>query len=366
MAGILDKKTRIMDVIVTREGRRQIADGNLRATFASFTDSQAFYEFDAASGSTDPTERIYFEAFSTPIDQIIFEKDDSGRLVGDIPVSNATTFGDQIFKHNGVDQFLIVTGSEFASEALGFITASIDNFKNQQIIGSEKGDEVNPKTFDVSKQKLYFEIDNYSPFGGNPNDFSIDIQAAKPLFFDERLAHLPQFAYLPPITRKGYPVGNFTNIQTSNAQTLANVISKIGGVNNLPITSVNDDNQADLYENFDVGEAFLNVYEAQQSNVTFDGLYQRETVDINNTSYTNNLLCQVFEVNSLGTDKRLIKLDVIDQGEFDFYLEDGYSSPQVAKSVIGHEKKRFFYVGKVFQDDFGVPSFINIFTIVFD
>jgi len=32
----------------------------------------------------------------------------------------------------------------------------------------------------------------------------------------------------------------------------------------------------------------------------------------------------------------------------------------------GHEKKQFFYAGKVFKDDFGVPCFLNIFTIVFD
>ena len=77
MAGILNNKTRIMDVIVTREGRRQIADGNLRAKFASLTDTQAFYESDIISGSTDPTDRIYFEASSSPIDRIIFEKDES-------------------------------------------------------------------------------------------------------------------------------------------------------------------------------------------------------------------------------------------------------------------------------------------------
>ena len=67
MAGILDKKTRVMDVIVTREGRRQMADGDLRATFASFTDKHTFYEKDIVSGSTDPTKRIYFEACSLAI-----------------------------------------------------------------------------------------------------------------------------------------------------------------------------------------------------------------------------------------------------------------------------------------------------------
>ena len=70
-----------MDAIVTDEGRRQIESGQLRAKFASFTDSQAFYEADLLSGSTDPTERIYFEAISTPADKIIYEIGDNGRFL---------------------------------------------------------------------------------------------------------------------------------------------------------------------------------------------------------------------------------------------------------------------------------------------
>ena len=42
--GILDKKTRFIDMIVTEEGRRQISSGELKAAFISLSDSQAFYE----------------------------------------------------------------------------------------------------------------------------------------------------------------------------------------------------------------------------------------------------------------------------------------------------------------------------------
>tara|TARA_A100001515_G_scaffold145073_1_gene151768 strand:- start:213 stop:1319 length:1107 start_codon:yes stop_codon:yes gene_type:complete len=368
MAGILDKKSRIMDVIVTREGRRQIADGNLRATFASFTDSQSFYEHDAVSGSTDPTDRIYFEAFSSPIDQIIFEKDDSGRLIGDIPVSDGTIFGDQIFKHDGDSQFLLVTGSTFASDAEGFVTASINNFKNQQLIGSEKGNDLNPLTFDVSENKIAFTLDNSKPFNGNPNDFSIDIQSAKPLFFDDRLAHLPQFAFLPPVTTKGLPTANFTNVRTSNRQTLTNVVDRIGGSSNLPHDDTSTE-ELPLYTEYDVGEAFLAAYRAERDrinsiNAASSNLIERRTIRFKNTSFNNNIMCQIFEINAQGNDKRLIKLDVVDQGEFDF-INDNTSDFQ-NETNKGHEKKQFFYAGKVFKDDFGVPCFLNIFTIVFD
>ena len=81
MAGILDNKTRIMDVIITQEGRRQMAAGNLRAEFLSFTDGAVFYQKSGSHGSADPTDRIYFEAVSKLNDMITLENDDSGNLI---------------------------------------------------------------------------------------------------------------------------------------------------------------------------------------------------------------------------------------------------------------------------------------------
>ena len=50
-----------MDVVITDQGRRQMASGKMKIEFASISDAQVFYEYDAASGSTDATDRIYFE-----------------------------------------------------------------------------------------------------------------------------------------------------------------------------------------------------------------------------------------------------------------------------------------------------------------
>ena len=43
MAGILDKKKRFIDLVVTQEGKRQIASGQLKIEFASANDLQADY-----------------------------------------------------------------------------------------------------------------------------------------------------------------------------------------------------------------------------------------------------------------------------------------------------------------------------------
>ena len=81
MAGILDNKSRVLDIVVTREGKRQIAAGKLIPRFISFSDGRSFYEADHQSGSTDASERPYFQAESRKSDIITFENDDSGQLI---------------------------------------------------------------------------------------------------------------------------------------------------------------------------------------------------------------------------------------------------------------------------------------------
>ena len=83
MSGILDAKSRIIDSVITDNGRSQIARGDLRIEFASFTDAMAYYEADIVSGSSDATRRIYFEQEGNKRqDFITFETDDSGNLLG--------------------------------------------------------------------------------------------------------------------------------------------------------------------------------------------------------------------------------------------------------------------------------------------
>lgn len=379
MAGILNKKERIMDVIVTREGRRQMADGNLRATFASFTDSMAFYEKDAVSGSTDPTDRVYFESYSTEADQIIYEKDDSGRLIGEINQPDLTIFGDQIFKKNSQGDYLEITGSVFASEIEGILTASIYNFRSQQILGSEKGNIFNTKQFDLTRNKVYFEINNFFPFSGNPNDSIIDLQSATPLFFDRRLANLPQFKYLPPIRTDGVEVANFINVKTENRFLLRHVIKdgskKSEFLSDIAIpdhdssdTSTNASTNKFLNSDADIGlidAISAGMQSGISSEIKADPI-QRETIKFLDTSENNRLFCQMFEVNSNGTSKKLVKLDVLDMGDFIISPKQNAKMNLVNRDFSDHPKKSFFYVGKVFEDSFGVPSFLRLFTLMFD
>ena len=105
MSGILDAKTRIIDSVVTDIGRAQISSGRLRAEFASFTDSTAYYEEDVASGSSDATRRIYFEQEGNRRqDFITFETDDSGNLLGYPTDANISLNNGKLFKKGNASE----------------------------------------------------------------------------------------------------------------------------------------------------------------------------------------------------------------------------------------------------------------------
>src|SRR5574344_131514 len=80
MSGILNSKERVIDLLVTQEGRRQISNGQLKIEHISFSDDDTFYKADLLSGSEDTRNRIFFEVGNLPQECITFESNDSGRL----------------------------------------------------------------------------------------------------------------------------------------------------------------------------------------------------------------------------------------------------------------------------------------------
>lgn len=320
MAGILDNKTRIMDVIVTEEGKRQITSGKMRIEFATFTDGHTFYQADVASGSDDASTRLFFEACSLPRDQITFETDDSGNLVsfqgGDFEV------GSDGIIYQGEDNVRlspVESGSIFASLVDNVLSSSINNFKNLQTIGSTTffdSDE-----FDTSVDDVDFYISNDSPFS-DPDGASINLDNIEPLFMDYRLGHVDNFKFLPPIISAD---------MSSNGQE-----GNFG-----EYTDLNQSRPNDWYD------LFQKIWPGYPSE---EHIPQYETVKFTKTSASSNIMCQFFETGGQSST-RFKKLDVIDYGIF--YLDDG-------------SMKHAFFVGKLFIDSVGQPTFVNMFNLIFD
>ena len=58
MSGILDNKSRMIDAMLTSEGRRQMAEGTFEVSYVTFTDSGVAYIPDPVNGHDDPTNKI--------------------------------------------------------------------------------------------------------------------------------------------------------------------------------------------------------------------------------------------------------------------------------------------------------------------
>ena len=97
MAGILNKKERMLDLIVTHEGRRQAAQGQLKIAYATFTDMHTFYQASGSFNVAEPADsRLFFEAANRVQDVVVPELEPGNSLrpfrAGDFIVDGHTGF----------------------------------------------------------------------------------------------------------------------------------------------------------------------------------------------------------------------------------------------------------------------------------
>lgn len=304
MAGILNNKSRILDSIVTLEGRKQIVGGKLKIEFASFSDRFAFYEADIASGSTDASNRVYFETVSLPQDQVTFEADDSGRLLS----FEGRNFVKTKMGKPVVSGSFLVDKSQFASTANTLLSSSVDNFKDMRSIGSNEFFR-DDKNFITSNNDVKFSITDERPLRSEDVQ-SISVEKAESFFQDKKLSHIKNFKYLPPKNKKtitdpeGSLLGEYKSLSQSEVLTFKEVMDDLSS-------------------------------------------REFETIFFSETSRFNNIFAQFFEVS--GADVK--KLDVIDFGSFP--VDDG-------------ESVHVFFIGKIYVDSMNRSTFINIFTVVFE
>jgi hypothetical protein len=318
MAGLLDQKTRILDTLITNQGRSQAASGKMKIEYVSFSDAGAIYALDTlVSGGLDFTSRITFEAGNLPQDQIVYEVDDSGKLLGNFisGETNYTVTAGQIYLSgsDGINN-TIATGSQFSSLSDILTRASLDNFKRLSILSSPDPIFENYNEFNVYPQSVSYDLTPTKPIPKNSIQ-NINIDKVESLFYDKRLSHIPNFKFLPPINKplpgrvNATPIGDYTN------------------VNQKPILQYSD-----LAVELD--ELEKNGY--------------KKDVQFIETSRDNNLLCQFFEM----YDNQVVKLDVIDFGTF----------PADENGKVKH----VFFVGKVFTDGYNVSTYVNLFVLVFE
>jgi hypothetical protein len=331
MSGILDNKTRVLDTIVTLEGRRQIASADLKIEYVSFTDGATYYAADLVSGSRDATARIYLEHCSLPQDQITFEADDSGRLQPFGNGSEISVKDGQILSYSfnaltasiltGSSQNMqILRGEEFASTAGELLSASPANFDQLRIIGT-KDKIFEDDGFGVGNKELEFIIHDERPLPDKTNHV-VHIDNLESLFQDVRLSNLSNFKYLPPINR----VDDINVDKRDNKSTEA---YHLGSYKPWGRTQI----------------AGLTPRQLEHELQHYEKLGYSKTIVFEPTSRKNTLLGQFFEINF----SSIKKLDIIEYGQYSW------------KGSMRHA----FFVGKVMIDGNGNQTFIHIFTLIF-
>lgn len=324
--GLLNQRTRIVDVALTPVGRAALAVGGLKVSYASFTDAQTYYDPSSISGSSDDSvSRIFFESQpSMPYDVLSLTTDDSGKLIpatafagnglsltsnGDIYDSATST---DVIGNRAITR--IKDPAAFSSAVASVTSIFNDALNYNTLLATQDPIDDNDDEFLLSVTTASFTIKNNNQFTNGLRP--IDVDDADGLFFDKRFANAAQFKFLPPVTRINNvtsSLGDYRNIKSFNEYTYQDLKDEVLGTDSNPVK-------------------------------------QRVDIEITKTSITNDIVIQMFEINNNG----VIKLDAVDYGEI------------VDIKDVDHPLKRVIFFGKVYIDSTETPTFINLFTMVID
>lgn len=335
MSGILDNKSRILDTVITTEGRRQLALGGIDIQYVSFTDAGAFYRADVVSGSQDATNRLYLESCQLPQDDIVFLADDDGNLTPFKNSDGVQVSGGRILEYSftattgsiiegSTQRVVALTGSRFSQIADTLLASSLDNFRKLYLIAS-KDQIFEDEDFGIGPSQIEFVITNDRPIN-DPNQHSAHVNALDSIFNDPRASNLPNFKFLPPANKI-----NDASIDKSDPSAISKrafgYYTPWGRTHMHPVS-------------YDQIKYELDYY-AQLGYI--------RTINFDPTSRDNRLIGQFFEKSR----DVLKKLDVIEFGTF----TTGNSSAPISQ---------IFFVGKLVVDDNGTDTFLHLFTLVFE
>ena len=306
MAGILDSKSRVFDTLVTSEGRRQIASGELQIKFASFTDRQVVYASGTDGYLEDPGRTIYFEAHSDNNDSVIIETDTDGTLM---PFKS-----DEYTAHNG---YFFASGSTAQTGSIDLISKEImanavDSFSRQMIIGTNP---MYPSAFNSSfsvvpnKETFYINDTTPVPSGSLKTQYIDDLPS---IFQDGRFSNFRNYLFLPPITKRA---------------------------SNMPGDKLGDYSK-------------INATMTRSAFKTSLPKYPQRRFYFDKNSSDSNLIGQIFEQHG----NKLEKLALLELG---VYSNNRVSNPESSPSA------HYYYAGKLYRDSAGNLIFVNLFILEF-
>jgi hypothetical protein len=202
--GILDPNTRIVDTILTVEGRRQLAHGGLDVAFYTFDDAGVIYDDDGHGVVDDAARRLAIEACQLPQDTLVSDANELGELLSSISGS-ITIIGGRAFNASGSATVAVTPADDDA------IIASLDPSTALRFNSSlHTVSAIDAGAFELKPAAIKFAIMNDAPLA--QREQLADVDHIDPFFADPTLAHIINFAYLPPINPDGTQLGNYQPI----------------------------------------------------------------------------------------------------------------------------------------------------------
>lgn len=304
MAGILNPKERVLDFVLTEEGKKQLPFGKLEFAYATYTDLHTFYE--GTDGIADDSSgRVMLEAYTRQQDKITPTSFEDGRL---------QPFGVGDLKFIGDGPFTIVTSGSVSAVGADSISTdpvyfdalvqgSIDNFADNRILG-EIDEFASGIQFEVSPTTVTFPTSKYST--------EADITTYDAFFTDRRFSDKLNYQYLAPRSADGSSAFNmvFPDPRTVSGEDPAS-IDRVGPI-----------------------EALTRSASARE-------------VSISGPTVGPDMIAQVFEKSDNGS---IVKLSIVSIGRTINEL---------------NEIVDIYQAGKVVVDEDGLDRFIAVFTFGF-
>lgn len=336
MSGILDNKSRIMDTIVTAEGRKQLAEGGINIKYVTFSDGAAYYKGSTDNVVEDATRRLYFENCHLPQDQLTFLSDPDGKLSGYANDAMGIIRSGRIVQQiTGSTVYKELSDQSFLDEAQNILSTSISNLDKLNLLANQDllfGEQ----DFSISEDEIEFSFNEGAPI--KVGEANLHLRNLDEIYTDSRLSNVDNFKYLPPINKIKDPSINKKNFSSFSPFMLGNYPpwNNKDGLNVMTLLK----DHAKLAKN----GHFKKIY--------FDP-----------TSRNNNIFAQFFEL----SNNFAKKLDVIDFGSFNLTNQQlNELSTLFPEGALPGNNVRILLVGKVIDDKINNSShFINIFTLIF-
>ena len=218
MSGILDKKSRILDFVITENGREQIENGDIRYRFASLSDKSIIYTKDHDLSLIKKSDITNSEINYLPLEASTRRND---QINPEFDIRNFYTFsGVNLTADTDIE--INDQGNDFLTNNLSLSSylKSLKMIKTKRVLNTDENlsfvqNNINNKTIDFSDNEEDLSRSNILKYSTIKKRI-IKKENIPVIALDKRFSHKTNFLYLPPIDsiteQSLYTKDNFKNI----------------------------------------------------------------------------------------------------------------------------------------------------------